>query len=78
MLFWTVSGFISLVISYDAAARNFARAWIFRRALVGPVTVVTSLMDMSIGVLIAFRRTAAFGLVAGIVASLGYMSARRS
>ena len=30
-------------------------------------------MDMSIGVLIAFRRTCAFGLVAGIVASLGYM-----
>jgi len=37
----------------------------------GPV--LTSLMDMSIGVLIAFRRTAAFGLVAGIIASLGYM-----
>ena len=30
-------------------------------------------MDMGIGVLIAFRRTAAFGLIAGIVASLGYM-----
>ena len=30
-------------------------------------------MDMSIGVLIAFRRTAAFGLIAGIMASLGYM-----
>ena len=30
-------------------------------------------MDMSIGVLIAFRRTAAFGLIAGIVVSLGYM-----
>ncbi|MGL1784031.1 DoxX-like family protein, partial [Vibrio parahaemolyticus] len=29
--------------------------------------------DMSIGVLIAIRRAAAFGLVAGIVASLGYM-----
>jgi DoxX-like family len=28
---------------------------------------------MSIGVLIAIRRAAAFGLVAGIVASLGYM-----
>jgi hypothetical protein len=30
-------------------------------------------MDMSIGLLIAFRRTAAVGLVAGIFASLGYM-----
>ena len=45
----------------------------FPPALVAPVTIGTSLMDMSIGVLIAFRRTAAFGLIAGIVASLGYM-----
>ena len=37
------------------------------------MTIVTSLMDMSIGVLIAFRRTCAFGLIAGIVVSLGYM-----
>ena len=35
-------------------------------------------MDMGIGVLIAFRRTSAIGLIAGIVASLGYMAARRS
>jgi len=39
-----------------------------------PVTVLTSLMDMTIGVLIAFRRTCAFGLIAGIAASLGYMA----
>jgi hypothetical protein len=30
-------------------------------------------MDIGIGVLTAFRRTAAFGLIAGIVASFGYM-----
>ena len=42
-------------------------------SLVAPVTIGTSLMDMSIGILIAFRRTAAVGLVAGIVASFGYM-----
>jgi uncharacterized protein YbjT (DUF2867 family) len=72
-LFWTVSGFISLVISYDAAA-GILRAHNFPAALVGPFTVVTSLMDMSIGVLIAFRRTCAAGLVAGIVLSLGYMA----
>jgi len=72
VLFWLVSGFIALVISYDAAA-NILRAHNFPPALVDPITVVTSLMDMSIGVLIAFRRTCAFGLVAGIVASLGYM-----
>ena len=72
-LFWTVSGFISLVISYDAAA-GILRAHDFPPALVAPVTVLTSLMDMSIGILIAFRRTSAFGLIAGIVVSLGYMA----
>jgi hypothetical protein len=45
----------------------------FAPALVAPVTIATSLMDMTIGVLIAFRRTCAAGLIAGIVASLGYM-----
>jgi hypothetical protein len=71
--FWTVSGFISLVISYDAAA-GILRAHGFPPALVAPVTVLTSLMDMSIGILIAFRRSSAVGLMAGIVVSLGYMA----
>jgi hypothetical protein len=30
-------------------------------------------MDISIGLLIAFRRTCMMGLVAGVIASLGYM-----
>jgi uncharacterized protein YbjT (DUF2867 family) len=72
-LFWTVSGFISLVISYDAAA-GILHAHGFPPALVAPVTVLTSLMDMGIGILIAFRRTAAIGLIAGMAASLGYMA----
>jgi len=41
--------------------------------VVAPVTILTSLMDISIGALIAFRRACAAGLIAGIVASLGYM-----
>jgi uncharacterized protein YbjT (DUF2867 family) len=72
-LFWTVSGFISLVISYDAAA-GILRAHDFPPDLVGPITVITSLIDMSIGILIAFRRTCACGLVAGMIVSLGYMA----
>ena len=72
MLFWVVSGFIALVISYDAAA-EILRSHGFPEWLVDPVTIGTSLMDISIGVLIAFRRTAAIGLIAGIAASLGYM-----
>jgi len=71
-LFWTVSGFIALFISYSAAA-GILSSHGFPPSLVTPVTVLTSLMDMSIGVLIAFRRTCAIGLVAGILASLGYM-----
>jgi uncharacterized protein YbjT (DUF2867 family) len=72
VLFWVVSGFIALVISYDAAA-EILRSHGFPPSLIAPVTIGTSLMDMTIGGLIAFRRTAAAGLVAGIVASLGYM-----
>ena len=72
VLFWVVSGFIALVISYDAAAAILSSHG-FPPSLVATVTVGTSLMDMGIGVLIAFRRTSAFGLIAGIVASLGYM-----
>ncbi|PDT89442.1 nucleoside-diphosphate sugar epimerase [Bradyrhizobium sp. Y36] len=70
--FWLVSGFIALFVSYRAAA-GILTAHNFPPALVDPITVGTSLMDMSIGALIAFRRTAAIGLVAGIIASLGYM-----
>lgn len=73
VLFWLVSGFIALVISYEAAA-NILRSHDFPEATVAPLTVGTSLMDMGIGLLIAFRRTCAFGLVAGILASLGYMA----
>jgi DoxX-like family len=72
VLFWVVSGFIALVISYEAAA-EILRSHGFPPSLVAPVTVGTGLMDMGIGALIAFRRTSAFGLIAGIIASLGYM-----
>jgi uncharacterized protein YbjT (DUF2867 family) len=72
VLFWIVSGFIALFISYDAAA-GILSAHHFPSALVGPITVGTSLMDMVTGALIAFRRTSAIGLIWGILASLGYM-----
>jgi uncharacterized protein YbjT (DUF2867 family) len=72
VVFWTVSGFIALFVSYNEAA-GVLRSHAFAPALVMPVTVLTSVIDMAIGVLIAFRRTAAMGLTAGIVASSGYM-----
>lgn len=70
--FWIASGLIALVVSYGAAA-GLLSAHGFPPALVGPITVGTSLMDIGIGVLIACRRTAALGLVAGIAISCGYM-----
>jgi uncharacterized protein YbjT (DUF2867 family) len=70
--FWVLSGFIALFISFRAAAQILS-AHGFPAVLVDAVTIGTSLMDMSIGVLIAFRRTCAIGLAAGIIASLGYM-----
>jgi hypothetical protein len=73
VVFWVASGFIALVISYDAAAAILFLHG-FPPALVAPVTIGTSLMDMGIGILIAFRRTCALGLIAGIAASLGYMA----
>jgi uncharacterized protein YbjT (DUF2867 family) len=72
VVFWIASGFIALVVSYDAAAAILA-SHAFPPALIAPVTIWSSLMDMTIGVLIAFRRSCAAGLIAGIAASLGYM-----
>jgi uncharacterized protein YbjT (DUF2867 family) len=72
VVFWVASGFIALVISYHAAAAILS-SHAFPPSLVSPFTVGTSVMDMAIGVLIAFRRTCAAGLTLGIVASLGYM-----
>ena len=72
-LFWMLSGFIALVISFPAT-KAILVAHGFPSWLVVPFAVVTSLMDVSVGVLIAFRRSCAVGLVAGIVVSLGYMA----
>jgi uncharacterized protein YbjT (DUF2867 family) len=71
--FWSISGFIALFVSYDAAA-GILSSHHFPPSLVAPITVLTSLMDISVGVLIAFRRTCTIGLIWGIVASLGYMA----
>jgi uncharacterized protein YbjT (DUF2867 family) len=73
VLFWIASGFIALVISFPATTAILtSRGW--PEALVTPFAAITSLMDIGVGVLIAVRRTAAFGLAAGILVSLGYMA----
>jgi uncharacterized protein YbjT (DUF2867 family) len=72
-LFWSVSGFIALVISFPATKAILIDHG-FPHWLAAPFAAITSLMDISIGVVIAFRRTCATGLVAGILLSLGYMA----
>jgi uncharacterized protein YbjT (DUF2867 family) len=72
VLFWVVSAFIALFVSYRAAA-TILSSHDFPPPLVAPVTIITSLMDMTIGISIAFRRSAAAGLLGGIVLSLCYM-----
>jgi uncharacterized protein YbjT (DUF2867 family) len=72
-LFWIASGFIALVISFPATMAILTSHG-FAPALAGPFAAVTSLMDISIGCLIAVRRSAAFGLIAGMLVSLGYMA----
>jgi uncharacterized protein YbjT (DUF2867 family) len=72
-LFWIASGFIALVISFPATTGILtSRGW--PDAFAVPFAAITSLMDIGVGVLIAVRRTAAFGLIAGIMVSLGYMA----
>ncbi|MGJ5203929.1 SDR family oxidoreductase [Bradyrhizobium sp. HKCCYLR20261] len=72
VLFWIASGSIALFISFPATTAILTtRGWPEGFAI--PFAAITSMMDISVGMLIAFRKTAAFGLVAGIVVSLGYM-----
>jgi uncharacterized protein YbjT (DUF2867 family) len=72
VLFWVASGFIALVISFPATKAILVSHG-FPRWLVTPFAAITSLMDIGVGVLTAFRRTSSIGLVAGILVSLGYM-----
>jgi hypothetical protein len=72
VLFWSASGFIALVISFPATKAILAEHG-FPRWLVAPFAGITSLTDIGVGFLIAFRRTCAIGLIAGVLLSLGYM-----
>lgn len=72
-IFWIASGFIALVISFPAT-KAILISHGFSPAGAAPFAAATSLMDISIGVLIALRRSCATGLIAGIVLSLGYMA----
>ncbi len=73
VVFWCLSGLIALTVSFGAA-RAILVTHGFSPALADAVTVASSLVDIAIGLAIAFRRTCRAGLVAGIAVSLGYMA----
>jgi uncharacterized protein YbjT (DUF2867 family) len=72
VIFWCASGTIALTVAF-AAARQTLLDHGFSLPVAHWVTVVSSLLDVSVGLLIALRRTSHVGLIAGILVSLGYM-----
>nr|WP_304363631.1 SDR family oxidoreductase [Jiella sp. LLJ827] len=70
-VFWIVSGLIALN-AFDAARQILIDSG-FAKPLATFVTLASSLMDIAVGVLVAFRRSAFWGLWAGIAVSLFYM-----
>lgn len=73
VIFWCASGIIALTVAF-AAARQTLLDHGFSFALAQGVTIGSSLLDISVGLLIAFQHTSRIGLIAGILVSLGYMS----
>lgn len=71
-VFWIVSGLIAVSVAFGPAVGILTDHG-FPATLAKAVTVATSLMDISVGVLVAWRRTARLGLLAGIALSLFYM-----
>jgi len=71
--FWLISGLIALTVAFDPA-RDILLLADFPYPLATGVTIVSSLADIGVGLLIALRRTCKVGLIAGIGVSLFYMA----
>ena len=72
VLFWVASGLVALVIAFPAT-KSILASHGFPRRPVTPFVGLSGVMEISAGILIAFRRTLAIGLVAGMFISLGHM-----
>jgi uncharacterized protein YbjT (DUF2867 family) len=72
VIFWCASSLIALTVAFPAA-RNILLTHGFSFPLAHTLTLGTSVMDFLVGCAIAVRRTTRFGLIAGIIVSLGYM-----
>ncbi|WP_421726009.1 SDR family oxidoreductase [Bauldia sp.] len=72
VVFWAVSGIIAL--SSFGLATGLLTARGFPAGFAVATTIVSSVMDIAVGIAIAFRRTCRFGLYAGILVSIFYMA----
>jgi uncharacterized protein YbjT (DUF2867 family) len=73
VVFWAASGLIALTVAFGAAVQILTSHG-FPTPLAQAVTVASSLVDITVGLLIAHRRTCRMGLLAGIAVSIGYMA----
>jgi uncharacterized protein YbjT (DUF2867 family) len=71
--FWALSGLIALTVAFPAATGLLASRG-FSTTLAMAITVASSLADISVGVLIACRKTCRIGLLVGVALSLCYMA----
>jgi uncharacterized protein YbjT (DUF2867 family) len=72
VVFWCVSGLIAITVAYRDALDMMARFG-FPGGQSHAFVIVSSVTDIVVGLLIAFRKTHRIGLVAGIVVAVGYM-----
>lgn len=73
-IFWIASALVALTVSYPAAVAVLTTHG-FGQASAQAMTIVSSMTDLLVGLAIVFRRTSAYGLIAGIAVSLVYMVA---
>ncbi len=71
-IFWCVSGLIAITVAYKDALDMMTRFG-FPGGQSHAFVIVSSLTDICVGLLIAFRKSHRLGLVAGIVVAGGYM-----
>jgi uncharacterized protein YbjT (DUF2867 family) len=73
VIFWVLSALIALTVSFDAAVAALTSHG-FSPPMAKVFTVVSSFVDLSVGLAIAVRKTCRAGLIAGVCVSLGYMA----
>jgi hypothetical protein len=71
-VFWCASGLIALTVGYDAAVATLKSRG-FPPGLAHAITVTSSILDITVGIAIAARRTCRPGLLIGIAVSALYM-----